>query len=191
VYVALLQQPAPPSGISILTRPARADGSTERQLRAVLAGLDADMPLDRVTTIAAFRETNTWFYRVFGFLFLSFGLGALVLALVGVYAVMSFGVTRRRREIGTRMAFGATRRDIAQLFLVEGSLRLAAGLIAGIALAAWLTPRLALFLFRVSPHDAGVYAAAAAIVAAVALSACAMPALRAARLDPNVCLRDE
>ena len=96
-----------------------------------------------------------------------------------------------RREIGTRMAFGATGTDIARLFLVEGAWRLAAGLAAGALLAAWLTPRLALFLFQVSPRDPSVYAASMLVVAAVGLSACLVPALRAARQDPNACLRDE
>jgi putative ABC transport system permease protein len=190
IYIPLLQRPAPPESISVLVR-AQRPGDLERDLRAAVASLDPELPIDRVMTLAAFREAGTWFYRVFGMLFLVFGMGALVLALVGLYAVMSFGVTRRRREIGTRMAFGATRADIARLFLLEGSRRLAAGLIAGGLLAAWLTPRLALFLFQVSPRDWSVYAGALAAIAIVGLSACAIPALRAARQQPTACLRED
>ena len=187
VYIPLFQHPNPPAGITVL---ARGGTGLEPALRGAVAGIDPDLPLDRVLTLAMVRERVTWFYRVFGLLFLAFGLGALVLALVGVYAVMSFGVTQRRREIGTRMAFGATGGDIARMFLREGSWRLALGLAAGGLLAAWLTPRLSLFLFRVSPRDPAVFAAALAVVAAVGLAACAVPAWRAARQDPNASLRD-
>ncbi|HEX6324709.1 MAG TPA: FtsX-like permease family protein, partial [Vicinamibacterales bacterium] len=191
VYVPLFQQtPFVGDGITVIARGRSAAGDVERALRAAVSAVDPALPLDRVTTLAKFRESVTWFYRVFGFLFLAFGLGALVLALVGVYAVMSFGVTRRRREIGTRMAFGATRGDIARMFLAEGAVRLAAGLAGGALLAAWLTPRLAMFFFRVSPRDPAVFAAAVGIVAAVGLAACAVPAWRAARQEPNACLRE-
>jgi putative ABC transport system permease protein len=77
------------------------------------------------------------------------------------------------------------------MFLLEGTWRLAAGLGAGALLAAWLTPRLSLFLFQVSPRDPAVFAGSMAVVAAVGLAACALPALRAARQDPNACLREE
>ena len=191
IYVPLFQQANPPDGISVIARGSGAAGEVDRSLRAAVSGLDPALPLDRVMTLGAFRNGVTWFYRVFGVVFLAFGLGALVLALVGVYAVMAFGVTRRRREIGTRMAFGATGRDIARMFLTEGAWRLAVGLATGALLAAWLTPRLSLFLFQVSPRDPAVFAAAMAIVGAVGLSACAVPAWRASRQDPNVSLRDE
>ena len=191
MYFPLFQQAVPPDGISVLARGDAAGGALERALHSAVAAVDPELPLDRVMSLAVFRGGATWFYGVFGVLFLVFAAGALLLSLIGVYAVMSFGVTRRLREIGTRMACGATRADIARLVLLEGSRRLAAGLLAGALLAAYLTPRLALFLFQVSPRDPAVFAAAIALVALVGLSACAIPALRAARQDPNVCLRDE
>ncbi|MEX2272476.1 MAG: FtsX-like permease family protein [Vicinamibacterales bacterium] len=191
VYLALFQRSLPPDSISVLARQEAAGPALERELRNAVAAIDPHLPLDRVMTLAEIRDGLTWFYRVFGGLFLAFGLGALILALIGVYAVMSFAVTRRRREIGTRMALGATRADVARLFVMEGSWRLLVGLAAGGALAAFLTPRIALFLFQVSPRDPMVFAAAVAIVAIVGLSACVVPALRAARQDPNACLRDE
>lgn len=191
MYFPLFQQLVPPDGISMLARGEAGGGSLERAMQAAVGALDPELPLDRVMSLSAFRAGATWFYGVFGVLFLAFGMGALVLALVGVYAVMSFGITRRRREIGTRMACGATRGDIARMVLLEGSQRLMLGLLAGGLLAAWLTPRLALFLFQVSPRDPAIFAAATAVVAIVGLSACALPALRAARQNPNVCLRDD
>lgn len=191
IYLPLLQQDSPPAGISVVARATTPPDAVERELRAAVAEIDPELPLDRVMTLADLRESGTWFYRVFGMLFLAFGAGALVLALVGVYAVMSFAVTRRRREIGTRMAFGATRADIARMFLREGVVRLAIGLAAGMLIAAWFTPKLSLFLFRVDPRDASVFMAALGIVGLVGLLACAVPALRAARQAPVACLRDD
>lgn len=191
IYLPLLQQQTPPSNISIAALTADRPANVERELRAAIAEIDPHLPLDRVVPLSALREAGTWFYRVFGMLFVVFGFGALVLALVGVYAVMSFAVTRRRREIGTRMALGATSVDIARMFLREGSVRLAVGLAAGILMAAMFAPRLSFFLFQVDPRDPGVVAMATAVVAFVGLAACAVPAIRAARQRPVECLRDE
>ena len=191
IYVPLLQQDTLPSAMSVVARAALDPEAVERELRQAVAEIDPELPLDRVQTLAQFRAAGTWFYRVFGVLFVAFGLGALLLALVGVYAVMSSAVTRRRREIGTRMAFGATGADIARMFLREGVVRLAIGLAAGMLIAAAFTPRLSVFLFHVDPRDASVFMTALAIVGLVGLSACALPALRAARLAPVACLRDD
>ena len=191
IYLPLLQQDSPPSGISVVARATSPLEGAERELRDAVAEIDPELPLDRVMTLADLRESGTWFYRVFGVLFVAFGLGALVLALVGVYAVMSFAVTNRRREIGTRMALGATGTDIARLFLREGVVRLAIGLGAGMLVAASFTPRLSLFLFHVDPRDASVFMSALGIVGLVGLTACAVPAVRAARQAPVACLRDD
>ncbi len=191
IYLPLLQQATPPSAVSVIARADTTPASLERELRGAITEIDPDLPLDRVVTLAGVRETATWFYRVFGMLFLAFGASALLLALVGVYAVMSFAVTRRTREIGTRMALGATGADIARMFLREGSIRVVVGLAAGMLLAAFFAPRLALFLFQVQPHDPSVFMAATAIVSVVAMSACAIPSLRAARQNPTESLRDE
>ncbi|MDQ3170628.1 MAG: ABC transporter permease [Acidobacteriota bacterium] len=191
IYLPLLQQAVPPGAISVIARASVPSAALARELRDAVAEINPDLPLDSVLTLRAVRETATWFYNVFGMLFLTFGLGALVLALVGVYAVMSFAVTRRRREIGTRMALGATGGDIARMFLLEGSVRLAVGLVAGVLLAAMFAPRLAPFLFQVEPLDPAVFLSATAIVGVVAVSACALPSLRAARQNPTESLRDE
>jgi len=190
IYVPLFQQTSPPDAISVLARAESAGVPVERALREAIASIDPELPLDGVMSLGRFREGVTWFYRAFGYLLMAFGIAALALALVGVYAVMAFGVTRRRREIGTRMAFGATGGDIARLFLLEGAWRLAAGLAAGALLAAWLTPRLALILFQVSPRDPYVYGSALLGVTVIGFAACLVPALRAARQDPNECLRE-
>ena len=191
IYLPLLQQAAPPSGISVIARADVPSAAVARELRGAVAEINPDLPLDSVLTLSAVRESATWFYNVFGMLLMTFGLGALLLALVGVYAVMSFAVTRRRREIGTRMALGATGGNIARMFLREGSAQLAVGLFAGVLLAAFFAPRLAPFLFQVEPFDPAVFIGATAIVGVVALSACALPSIRAARQNPTESLRDE
>lgn len=191
IYLPLLQQQTLPGAISVVARVGAPAASVERELREAIAEIDPELPLDRAMLLSGVREQGTWFYRVFGLLFVAFGAGALVLALVGVYAVMSFAVTRRKREIGTRMALGATGGDIARMFLREGTVRLAAGLVAGVVLAVFFAPKLALFLFQVDPRDPGVFSAAGAIVGIVGIAACAVPALRAARHNPVESLRDE
>ena len=154
-----------------------------------MAAIDPELPLDRVTTIAAFRHGVTWYYRVFGFLLLAFGLGALVLALVGVYAVMSFGVARRRREIGVRMALGADRASIVRLMLRESAAFAAAGIAAGTLLALAASRFMKGLLFEVPATDPATYATLALAVAAIVALASYAPARRAASANPAEALR--
>ena len=116
---------------------------------------------------------------------------ALVLAAVGVYGVMSYGVEERTREIGIRTALGAGRRDIQRLVLLE-ALRVAiAGVAAGVAASFGLTRLIASQLFGVEPSDPVTFVLAPVVLIAVALAAACIPAMRAARVDPLVALRHE
>jgi putative ABC transport system permease protein len=116
---------------------------------------------------------------------------ALVLAAVGIYGVISYSVAQRTKEIGIRMALGASRRDVLRLVTGEG-LRLAvAGVVAGLAGAAATARVLATLLFEVQPTDAGTYAAASAFLVLVALAASLVPAWRATRVAPVSALRAE
>lgn len=120
-----------------------------------------------------------------------FGLLALVIGAAGVYAVMAFVVARRTREMGIRMAVGASPRRVLALVLSQAGRHVAAGLTLGL-LAAWAASRgLGSVLFGVSASDPLVYAAAATIVAAVGFTAAFLPAMRATRVDPAVTLRRE
>jgi putative ABC transport system permease protein len=118
------------------------------------------------------------------------GLG-LLLASVGVYAVISYGVSQRTREIGIRMALGAARGDVLSLVVGEGMKLLLLGVGAGAISSLLLTPVLSGLLFGVSPRDPVAFAASAVFLAAVALLACYVPARRASRIDPMVALRYE
>jgi ABC-type antimicrobial peptide transport system permease subunit len=116
---------------------------------------------------------------------------ALLLAAVGIHGVLSYGVSQRRREIGIRMALGARASDMIGLIVREG-LRLAVvGLALGLAGAFVLTRFLTTQLFGVTPTDPATFAGVAALLALVAVAATAVPARRAASVDPLVTLRNE
>ena len=116
---------------------------------------------------------------------------ALLLAVVGTYGVLSFMVAERRREIGIRVAIGATRGSIVALVTKQGLAIVAIGLAAGLAGALALTRLLGSLLFGVEPTDPGTLAAVMSTIAIVAALACGLPAWRASRLDPNVVLRGD
>ena len=119
----------------------------------------------------------------------AFALAALLLAVVGVYAVSAFAVTTRTREIGIRAALGASRRDVVGLVLRNGLSPVLGGLAAGTGAAVILSPALSGLLFGVTPHDAASLAISLAALAGGALLANVVPAVRAARIDPIVALR--
>jgi ABC-type antimicrobial peptide transport system permease subunit len=114
---------------------------------------------------------------------------ALLLALLGTYGVLSFMVAERRREIGIRIAIGATRGDVVTLVTRQGLAIVSIGLGAGLIGALGLNRLFATLLFGVAPTDPATLAAVMATMAIVAALACALPAWRASRLDPNVVLR--
>jgi putative ABC transport system permease protein len=120
-----------------------------------------------------------------------FGATGLLLASVGLYGVLAYSVSRRTREIGVRLALGATRRDVLVSVVGDGMRLAAAGIALGLLLAAVCTRFIASFLFSVSPLDAATLAATSAVLVAVALLACYFPARRAADCDPLIALKTE
>jgi ABC-type antimicrobial peptide transport system permease subunit len=136
-------------------------------------------------------ERPTWFIRVFGTMFMIFGLIALFLASVGLYAVMSFSVSRRVREVGIRMALGAQGGDVVKMIVGQGAWQLGLGLGFGLALAAASAQVMQVILFDVPPRDPITYASVALVLASAGLLACLIPARRATRVDPIVALRAE
>ena len=117
------------------------------------------------------------------------GLG-LVLAVVGVYGTLSYSVSRRRREIGVRMAIGAGRPAVQRLVVLEGLRLVASGVVLGLVGTALATGALRSLLFGVGPGDPPTLAAVIGLVAAVALVACWLPAARASRVEPTQALRE-
>jgi putative ABC transport system permease protein len=124
-------------------------------------------------------------------LLVAFSLVGSVLALVGIFGVLSLSVGSRRREIAIRMAVGAQRRDVLSLFLGEGLKLIAVGLVLGTGVAIALARLLEAFLFGVGPTDPATFAGVAILFTAVALLACYIPARRAARTDLMAALRYE
>jgi putative ABC transport system permease protein len=124
-------------------------------------------------------------------MFFGFGALALALAAVGLYAVIAFSVAQRTREIGVRIALGAASRDVVRLVVGEGVRVTLIGVVAGIGIAAAGSTKIAGVLFDESPRDPLVYGAVAATLLVVGILASAIPATRAARVDPNVALREE
>ena len=124
-------------------------------------------------------------------LFEAFALVALVLAAAGIYGVLAGTVAERMREIGVRAALGASRTDIITMVVRQGLGLTALGAMIGIAGALGLSHLIASLLFDVSPLDPATYIGVTAVLSVVALGACAVPAIRAARIDPMETLRAE
>jgi ABC-type antimicrobial peptide transport system permease subunit len=123
--------------------------------------------------------------------FLTFGVVALVLAAVGLYAVIAFSVAQRTRELGVRLALGAQGGDLLRLVVGEGVRVTVVGVVLGTLVALAVSGRIRELLFEVSPHDPAVYAAVGTTLVIVGVLASVIPASRAARVDPNIALRAE
>jgi putative ABC transport system permease protein len=124
-------------------------------------------------------------------LLVSFAIMALLLAAMGVYALVSYAVVQRTREIGVRMALGAARRDVVSMVLRQGTRLTIAGVAFGLVAAFYLTRAMRRVLYDVSPADPIAHAVSAIVLVGVAVLATYLPARRAATVDPVVALRDE
>jgi putative ABC transport system permease protein len=160
-------------------------------VRDAIARVDKQQPVGALLTMDQ-RLAGSLARRRFAVVLLSaFGLLAVTLATVGLYGVLAFLVAQRRREIGVRMALGATARDVMRAVIGEGLKLAAVGVLAGLALALAGTRLLAALLYETSTTDVATFAAAALLLLAVATGASALPAFRASRVDPLVALRED
>jgi putative ABC transport system permease protein len=189
VYWPLAQSDEQPSAFSVRT----VDGST--RLMSDLPGLvrsvnDKFFP-DRLATAEQLAGNAVAEERFRTLLVSAYSGLAIVLATVGVYGVIAFTVARRGREIGLRLALGAEKGTIFRLIVRQGLAPCLRGLVLGTIASAAVAGLMRNLLFEVSPWDPLTFAAAAALVALAGLFACALPASRAARLDPLVALRYE
>jgi predicted permease len=165
--------------------------SFARPVQEAISSIDPDQPMYWVRTLAETLQRSGWYFAVFGTLFMIFGGAALFLATVGVYGVVSFGVSRRTQEVGVRMALGASARDVLSMFLRQGSLQIAVGLSCGLVLAFFLAKGLALVMFQVNTRNPLMYAGVTVALALTSLLATYLPARRALAVDPMVALRYE
>jgi predicted permease len=182
-----------PRRIAIFTIVAHTTGDPSDLIgRAsqIVRTLDPDIP-PRFRTIQQI-VTRSVADRRFSLLLLSaFAGSALLLAVIGIYGVMSYVVTLRTQEMGVRVALGATPGDIARLVLGQGARLVATGLVLGLIGAALLTRLLSTMLFGITPTDPVTYAMVAGVLALTAVAACQIPAWRATRVDPLTALRSE
>jgi predicted permease len=160
-------------------------------VRAAVHELDAELPIAQVRTmrdIVAAASARTAFITL---LLAAAAAAALFLGMIGIYGVLSYAMSQRRREIGLRMALGARSGQVTRMVLRDGLTLTAGGLLAGTAAAALLTRFLQSLLFEVRPDDPSTFLGTAALLLGVALLACAVPALRAAAVQPMEALADE
>jgi putative ABC transport system permease protein len=180
------------SGFAYITaRTASAPMSLTAGVRTAVAALNPDIPLYWVQTLDDAVAQRLWFVRVFGTMFVIFGGVALFLASVGLYAVMSFSVSRRIREVGIRMALGAQARDVVAMIFRQGIVQLGIGMTLGLAFAFGIARLLAVVLFQVEPRDPVIFSGVAAVLVGVGMMACLVPARRATLVDPLVALRSD
>ena len=161
------------------------------ELRRRVAELDPTLPVSDVHTMVGAMAESLSVARLTNALLTGFAGLAMLLAVIGIYGVMSLNVTGRQGEFGVRLALGATPRDVLRLVMRQGLLLAFLGLAIGAAGALWLTRLLGSLLFEVSPMDPVTFLSVGAILALAATLACYVPARRATRADPISALRRE
>jgi putative ABC transport system permease protein len=159
--------------------------------RDAVWSVDKDQPVVRVAAMTDLVEASASERRFALIVFEGFAIAALALAAIGIYGLLAGGVTERTREIGVRAALGATRAQIVGLIARQGVALTAAGAVLGLAAATGASRALTTLLFGVTPFDPLTYGSVVVLLAMVALLACAIPAWRAARVDPALTLRAE
>jgi putative ABC transport system permease protein len=189
VYRPLWQSGA--NSVSVVARTSLAPDRLAAEMRALVRSLDPAVALADVRTMSQLVSGAAAQRRFQTLLLTAFGGLALVLSLVGLYALMAYWVQQRTAEIGIRMALGAQRRSVMRLVLKQGAALALTGIALGLACAWALTRSMASLLFEVNPTDAPTFIGAAILFCAVALAACYVPARRATRVDPMVALRYE
>jgi predicted lysophospholipase L1 biosynthesis ABC-type transport system permease subunit len=172
-------------------RTAGEPGAALAAVRKTILARDANLAIVDAGTVDARLESATAQDRLMARLSMAFGLVALTLAAIGLYGVLSYGVSRRQGEIGIRITLGAQPARVVRMILGETALLLGAGLAAGVCLALAAARLIASQLFGLAPSDPATLAAAVALLAAVALAAAYLPAHRASRVDPLMTLRQE
>ena len=189
IYLPFRQKPFP--GVAVLLKTRVPPGSLSTAVRREIQAVDADVPIFNLWTMEERLLRNYWFDRLIGTLFAIFAGIALLLASVGLYAVIANSVNQRTQEIGVRMAMGATARHILRLVFAQGMRQVAFGLVIGLAGALALTRVLKSVLVQVSPSDPGTFVVASAALAAAAAFGCLVPARRAMTVEPVVALHHE
>ena len=181
----------PSNQITLFVRTASDPARALRSLQTALRGIEPNIALLGTRTLAEVAAASMQVTQFALWLLGIFAATAVALAAVGIYGVMSYVVRLRTREIGTRVALGATRGDIVWLVLRQGAAIASIGTVLGLALSIVASRSLAAILFGVSPSDPATLAMSAAALTAATMGACYVPARRAARVDPARTLADQ
>lgn len=195
-YAMALQQTAQRRAILMVDAAVDAE-SLAAPVRQVIRDLDRTIPVADVQTLPQFFSFMLYPFRILGGVMAACGLMVLLLASIGIYGVVSYSVAQRTREVGIRIALGASQMDILKLIVRQAMLLVLVGLSVGLVLAFVLmrvvasVAEEAQILFGISTTDSLTFAAVTILLALVALLACYLPALRATRVDPVVALRYE
>jgi len=178
-----------PRGLNVMIATAGDPMTLSAAIRRAVLDVDQDLAVFNANSLAGSLAQRGWAFRVFGTLFMSFGIGALVLAAAGLYGVMAFGVRTRTQEIGVRMALGADRPRVVRMILWQGMWRVLVGIALGLAPAWGLGHLMRELLYRVTPYDPVIFGATVTVLLAAGFAASTIPALRAASIDPLDALR--
>ena len=189
VFMPFAQEQAFTGGL-VIRAAADASALTSAATRLV-RGIVPQDPIENVMTIGQIKDQSIAPRRLNAALVSSFGALAVVIAAVGIAGVLAFSVSARTNEIGIRMSLGADSARVQRMVLGEGGVLLAIGLVLGVAGAVFATRMIQGLLFGVPPHDPVTLGVVAALMAAVGLVSCWLPALRAARIDPAITMRGQ
>jgi len=189
VYLPYSQ--APVDTLTALIRSNADPAAVQRAAREAMRELDSDLPLYRLSTMEQARASSVDQPRFYAALLGAFAGLALFLAAVGIYGVISYSVSQRTRELGIRLALGATGRAVLRLVLQQGLLLASAGIVLGLVASVALTRVLRSLLFGVGALDPLTLASVCGLLAGAAVLACWLPARRAARVDPLVAMKAE
>jgi len=187
VYIPYDQSPEVPFALTV--RASADPAATIALIRNVMLDVASDTPLSRERTMSALVDDSTIGARAAAVLLLGFGVLALLLGSIGTYGLVAYGVEARQREFAVRMAVGAQATSVIRLVMRDGAKLAAAGVVAGVAGAFALSGLMRGLLFEVAHTDPVTFAAAPLLLAITAMLACAIPAWRATKVDPNATLR--
>jgi len=188
IYTSMLQEYDSPTTLIY-----RTDGSPEileGRIRAEVQALDPGLLL-RSASVRSVIRASLWAPRLSAGLLSVFGMLGLALATLGVYGVVSYSVNQRVREIGVRMAMGATTADVQRLIMRQGLAVVTVGVVAGLVIALGVSRLVQSLLFVTSARDALTFILVPSILILAAIAACWVPAYRATRIDPAIALRDQ
>ncbi len=191
VYTSTTQWHWADGTLSLVVRGAGNVAALTPAIKNAIWSVDKDQPIVHVATMESLLAVSASERTFVLILFEAFGLVSLILAATGIYGVLSGSVTERTREIGVRSALGASRGDILALVLRQGMRLTAIGIVLGLLGAAAASQAIAALLFGISPLDPLTYFGVIVLLGAVSMIACAVPAWRAAKVDPMVALRYE